>query len=182
MDLASRPETIALRVVRKTRLLTALMAALATALIAAAPHDTAVIVDSGSTNTLGYKIEVSPDGTASLTPHNRYGAAPGAAKTFTLTTATATRFFADLQAARKANATGEPCMKSASFGTKTTVTWRGWTSPDLDCPPGNSHMAALVRDVGEIRQKAGVSTAPLNRVPLAPGPASTSTPQDGSPT
>jgi hypothetical protein len=136
-------------------------------LIAAAPRDSAVIVDSGSTNTLGYKIEVWSDGTAVITPQNRLGTAQAAPKSFTVPAATASRFFADLRAARKGNATGEPCVKSASFGTTTHVTWHGWTSPDLDCPPNNALTAALVHDVGTLTQASGANTTPMRHAPWA---------------
>lgn len=139
----------------------------AIAMVAAAPRDSALILDSGSTNTQGYKIEVWSDGTASLAPLDRVGAVQGAAKPFTVPAATATRFFADLAAARKAGVTGEPCMKSASFGTTTKIVWHGWKSPDLDCPASNAVMTALVHDVGEIRQTSGISAEPLRRAPVA---------------
>jgi hypothetical protein len=140
---------------------------LAIALVAAAPRDSAVIVDSGSTNTQGYKIQVWSDGTASITPADRFGTVQGAAKAFSVPASTATRFFADLAAARKGAATGQPCMKSASFGTTTHVVWHSWTSPDLDCPAGNALTAALVHDVGEIRQTSGIGVEPLRRGPQA---------------
>ncbi len=139
----------------------------------AAPRDNAVIVDSGSTNTLGYKIEVWSDGSASVTPQNKAGIAQGAVKTFTVSAATASKFFADLQAARSGNATGSGCIKSASFGTATHVTWQGWTSPDLDCPPLNALVAALVHDVGEIRQASGVSSQVMHGPVMVPQPAPT---------
>jgi hypothetical protein len=136
--------------------------------IAATPRDLAVIVDSGSTNTLGYKIEVWSDGSGRLTLQNRAGVAQGAPKSFTLPAATTARFFSDLQAARKGNATSEPCAKSASFGTTTHVMWQGWTSPDLDCPPEVPLTSALVRDVADIRVASGVATLPMRRVPWTP--------------
>jgi hypothetical protein len=145
----------------------ALTIGLAIALVAAAPRDSAMIVDSGSTNTQGYKIQVWSDGTASITPADRFGTAQGAAKGFSVPASTATRLFADLAAARKGAAAGEPCMKSASFGTTTHIVWHGWTSPDLDCPAGNALTAALVHDVGEIRQTSGIGAEPLRRAPLA---------------
>jgi hypothetical protein len=154
---------------------------------AVAATDGATIVDSGSTNSLGYRIQVYANGTATLTVQNRGGVAQAAAKPFTVSNAATSRFFADLKAARDGNATGVPCMKSASFGTTTRVTWHSWTSPDLDCPAGNALTAALVHDVGAIRAASGVDTMPLHRVVLpmrpvpvqapspAPSPASTPT-------
>jgi hypothetical protein len=132
--------------------------------VAATPRDTAVIVNSGSTNAVGYKIQVWSDGTAAITTQN--GANSPAAKNFTISAAAASRFFADLAAARKDGAKSAACMKSASFGTSTHVTWQGWISPDLDCPPKNSLGAALVQDVQTIRQASGISAIPLRRTPL----------------
>ena len=50
-------------------------------------------------------------------------------------------------------------MKSASFGSSTYVTWQGWRSPDLTCPPSDATGKSLVNDVEEIRKAAGVSGA-----------------------
>jgi hypothetical protein len=153
----------------------------------AAATDGAIIVDSGSTNSLGYRIHVWTNGTASLTVQNRGGVAQAAAKSFSVKQSTSTRLFADLKAARDGNATGAGCMKSASFGTTTRITWHDWTSPDLDCPAGNALTAALVHDVGEIRAASGIDTMPLHRgvmpirpmpvqaPPAAPSPAATPT-------
>jgi hypothetical protein len=133
--------------------------------MAAAPPDSAVIVNSGSTNSYGYTIQISSDGKGTVTLQNRGGAAAHAAKPFTAPAATVARFFADLSAARKGNATTAPCMKSASFGTSTHITWQGWTSPDLGCPPSGALGDALVRDVDAIRQAAGISAFPLRQAP-----------------
>jgi hypothetical protein len=142
-----------------------LLAALAiTSCVAAAPRESAVIVNSGSTNSYGYSIEVWSDGTASVTMQRR-GSATGTPKPFTVPTATATRFFADLAAARKGNLTTGPCMKSASFGTTMRVTWQGWTSPDLSCPGDDSAGDALIADVAAIRQAAGLPEMPLVQSP-----------------
>jgi hypothetical protein len=54
-------------------------------------------------------------------------------------------------------------MKSASFGTSTHITWQGWVSPDLECPPKTSAGDALVKDVQEIRQASGSANAPLRQ-------------------
>jgi hypothetical protein len=140
-----------------------LLAALAIGtLVAAATPDSAVIVNSGSTNTYGYSIAVSSDGKGSVTIENR-GTASSTPKPFTVSAETASRFFSDLAAARKGNAVTVPCMKSASFGTSEHVKWQGWVSPDLSCPPKDSLGNALVKDVSEIRQAAGVSASPLRQ-------------------
>ncbi len=126
---------------------------------AATARDGAVIVDSGSTNTAGYRIEIWSDGTATIAPHRR-GAAPGPAQPFSVLGGVTARFFADLKAAKAANVTGSPCMKSASFGTTTRATWHGWTSPDLDCPSENALLSAVIHDVNLIRAASGIGSLP----------------------
>jgi hypothetical protein len=128
----------------------------------AVPRDSAVIVNSGSTNTSGYRIEVWADGSASIAMVQQRFASPGPAKSFTVPAQTVKRFFDDLAAARKGNVVTEPCMKSASFGSTTKVTWQGWTSPDLSCPPKDSLGTALVTDVNDIQKASGVGAAPLH--------------------
>lgn len=128
--------------------------------VAASPVDSAVIVNSGSTNAYGYSIHVSSDGHATVTLQERGGAAASTPKPFTVSAATTARFFSDLAAARKGNAVTVPCMKSASFGSSLHITWQGWTSPDLTCPPKDALGDALVTDVGAIRTAAGISESP----------------------
>jgi hypothetical protein len=125
--------------------------------VAAAPsRDNAVIVNTGSTNTPGYKISVWSDGSASVTMSHRDGSPAGSPKSFSVAPATAARFFSDLAASRAGKAVTAPCMKSASFGTSTHINWNGWVSPDLDCPPNDSLGDALVRDYQEILKASGV--------------------------
>jgi hypothetical protein len=139
--------------------------------VGAAPRDTAVIVNSGSTNSYGYSIQVWSDGKASVTLKENGGAAVSTPKAFTVPATTAARFFSDLAAARKGNATTVPCMKPVSFGTSTHVTWQGWTSPDLTCPPKDQLGDALVKDVDEIRQASGIPALPLrNHAPVTSTP------------
>ncbi len=130
-------------------------------LVAATPRDSAVIINSGSTNTVGYAITVWSDGKASLTTQNRDGSSTGPAKAFSVPPETASRFFADLATAKKTNAVTVLCMKSASFGSSMHVKWQGWVSQDLECPPKDSAGQALVKDVDEIRQASGLAQTPL---------------------
>jgi hypothetical protein len=130
------------------------------ACVAASPPQSAVIVNSGSTNTLGYTITVSSDGKGSVTMQARGGTA-GAPKSFAVSAAAAAKFFDDLAAARKSNEATVPCMKSASFGTTVRITWQGWTSPDLSCPPKGPEGDALISDVAAMQKAAGISELPL---------------------
>jgi len=112
-----------------------------------AAADSAVIDNSGSTNTAPYTITVRPDGTA------RVEISPGHKETKKLADATTAAFFKDLHAALPL---GEletaPCMKSASFGTRTTVRYRGATSPDLSCAM-DERGKRLAADVAKIAQE-----------------------------
>lgn len=142
---------------------------LAAAAAAAPSRDGASIVDSGSTNTAGYTIDVWSDGTASVTYQNRTSAA-ASTKSFTFSPTVALRFFADLRAARAGKAQAQPCMKSASFGTSTHVRWHGWVSADLDCPPGDKLTSAVLDDVNAIRAAGKVTAIPLRGGMFPGGP------------
>jgi hypothetical protein len=132
-------------------------------LMAVSPPDSAMIVDSGSTNANGYTIHITADGNASVTFQPRGGSPIGTPKPFTVPAATTARFFSDLAAARKGNLATVPCMKPVSFGTTLKVTWQGWTSPDLTCPPKDSLGESLVSDVAAIRKAGGID-------PISPHP------------
>lgn len=114
------------------------------------------IVNSGSTNTLGFTIAVGSDGGATLTMAH-------ATKTFHVADATLKKFLADLNAARRMTTSpAGGCMKSASFGSSTRIAWQGWTSPDLECPAPNAQIAALADDVHAVREAAGIGGPTLH--------------------
>lgn len=130
--------------------------ALAANACVSAAASAATIVNSGSTNTLGFSIAVGSDGSAALTMQQT-------TKKFHLSDATLKKFFSDLAAARKAtNAPASGCIKSVSFGSATRIAWQGWTSPDLECPASNSEIAALADDVHAIREAAGIGGPTLH--------------------
>jgi hypothetical protein len=114
-----------------------------------APTD-AVIRNSGSTNTLGYTIVIHADYTADVysngeTQHKAVGAAQ------------AKWLFDKLNAAEPLNVVGAGrCMKSASFGTYTTIRYGGQMTPDLSCG-GGPEARELMRTVGVIVNQLGVS-------------------------
>jgi hypothetical protein len=119
----------------------------------------AVIVNSGSTNIPGYTLRVRDDGWTTLEQS-------GATQHKRVDKALATRFFADLNAAGPLSALPRAmCMKSASFGSVTTVAYRGARSPDVSCPSSSSAQTALGADVNALRDAAGVSQAPGRRLP-----------------
>jgi len=146
-------------------------AALATLAMATTPDQVAVIVNSGSTNTAGFKLTVHTSGQSTAIMQNRAGVAQSAVREFTVSSKQSGSLFADLKAAKAAPAAAQGgCMKSASFGTSTHVQWQGWTSPDLDCPSDDPAVAALKNDVVAIRTAAGIGPLPLLHHPAAEGP------------
>ena len=138
---------------------------------AAQPRDGAVIHNTGSTNFLGYTIKVWSDGSATSVRSNRAGAAIDHASNGSLPTDLTRKFFADLKQAKKSgNATGRPCMKSASFGSATFVQYHGWTSPDLECS-GDGYVVALAAEAHRIAATFRVRNTPMNapvRRPMLP--------------
>ena len=87
----------------------------------------AMIRNSGSTNTAGYTIVVHPDASVDMTVDGELThASAGVAQVRWL--------FRKLSAAGPLDAmAGGHCMKSASFGSSTTIAYDGKTSPDLTC-------------------------------------------------
>jgi hypothetical protein len=136
---------------------------IALAAAAAARPDGAVIHNSGSTNTSGYSIKLWSNGRGELTMGR--GPGWGTGRVFELDQSVAERFFSNVKAARQDPGTPGHCMKSASFGTSTTVQWHGWSSPDLQCPPLSSAVQAVAADVRDIQQAASIGNQ-LRRIPL----------------
>jgi hypothetical protein len=131
------------------------------------PLDGATIANSGSTNAIGWQIEIRSDGSGVVGRHN-----------FSVPAPQARRFLRDARAARDSRVEGRGCMKSVSFGTRLTVTYHGWTSPDLSCPAASQLLAQLARDA---RQIIAVAQPPVSlhrvRLPLEPRRAPTSPPR-----
>jgi hypothetical protein len=129
-----------------------------------APRDRgfAAIVDSGSTNTNGFRIVVEPLGrTQSMIvprgPQSHAGEPP-AATTGTIPDMLARRLYSDLDAAWPLSSLPpQHCFKSASFGTRLTIEFAGQTTPDLSCSRiTNPSVRALAKDAREIIEAAGV--------------------------
>ena len=108
-----------------------------------------MIENTGSTNTKGYKMTVSSSG------------AIMDGKALVLPPAMSKKLFRDLAAAMPL--TGLPArhgMRSASFGTRTFITYKGQQSPDLTFGGGDARATALKADVDAITQQLGVTNAP----------------------
>jgi len=118
--------------------------------LAFGPND-AVIVNSGSTNFSGYTLVIHPDFSAEV-------AVNGVARQTAVLEADAKSLFAKLDGAMPLDslAIGH-CMKSASFGTTTTIAYHGKVTPDLSCG-----VDAAGR---ELARAAAVITSKLNIVP-----------------
>jgi hypothetical protein len=112
------------------------------------PND-AVIRNSGSTNTTGYTIVVHPDFHAQIYSN-------GVTQDRTIAAPQAKWLFEQLNAAMPLDMVGVGrCMKSASFGTTTTIRYRGQVTPDLSCG-GGSTARELMRTAGVIVNQVGV--------------------------
>lgn len=109
-----------------------------------------VIVNSGSTNSPGFRIVVERSGDAKYTPTRRAESPEPVQRR--VPAALVRRFYADLEAAKPLSALpAEHCAKSASFGTKLTVESGGDVTPDLSCPsPHDPRIRTLARDTNEI--------------------------------
>jgi hypothetical protein len=164
-------KSFSLRITRVAFALSLMVLPLAVCAANTPARDGATIVDSGSTDWSGYKMDVWPDGNADLTLQDRGRATHGPVKTFTISVSLAHRFFADLKAARDGNAAAkEFCGTYAGDATTAYVQWLGWRSPDLACAPApNSVLTlALINDVNAILSASGVDRSRQQRPVLAP--------------
>lgn len=131
--------------------------------------DGATIANSGSTNAAGWTITLRSDGRGSVAGSSSSELQAGTQRSFSVDPSLAQRFLAAARAARGANAAGRPCVKSVSFGTRLTVTYHGWTSPDLSCPPASALLATLSADVSLIENAAHPpSGSRIIHVPMQP--------------
>lgn len=125
--------------------------------LALVTSNTAVITNTGSTNTIGYRIYVSPSGQVSYVDGN--GRSTG-----TISARLAKKLFQDLRHDNPLSSlpTQQPCRKSTSFGTSTFVALGGERSPDLSCP-GNNQAKQLLSDVSAIVKALNVSNIPRSQ-------------------
>lgn len=117
--------------------------------------DAATIVDSGSTNRSGFRIVVDQTGAAEMTVTPRgVGARQAQPEPVQrhLPQALVDSFYSSLKAAGPlASLPAGHCMKSASFGSRMTVSFGGEETPDLTCGDGgNAALADLIKEVGKI--------------------------------
>src|SRR5215469_6345920 len=113
-------------------------------------YNQATIVNSGSTNTAGFRIALRRSGAAEYTSvprgvNTRSGEPEKAEPEKSgreIPKDLAMRLFADLEAAKPLSSLPAPhCMKSKSFGTRLTIEFGGEATPDLSCGDGgNDHL------------------------------------------
>jgi hypothetical protein len=125
------------------------------------PRGAAVILNTGSTNFLGYRIVVQRSGAA------EYVNGPSRA-TARLTPSVAERFYEDVTAAMPLSQLRPvACMKSASFGSMLFVWWHGQRSPDISCP-GPATVQALAADAAAIAAALHLSATGAHTIPMLP--------------
>jgi hypothetical protein len=123
----------------------------------------AVIMLTGSTNTTGYRVVVSPSGSA------EYISASGRA-TSQISSQLATRLFSDLAATAPLNTIAEGhCEKPASFATSLYVYWNHQRSPDLSCVAGEQGKS-LIDDTNAVADELGLGMRMRRPMrPMLPG-------------
>ncbi len=115
------------------------------------PPGAAVITNSGSTNSAGYTLVIVPDGSATVRQYE------GVTKA-TVAGAQTRWLFGRLRSAGPLDSLGlERCMKSASFGSRTTIAWNGSTTGDVSCSDDDASRE-LVRTINVIVTQLAVPT------------------------
>ncbi len=126
-----------------------------------APMQTAIIENTGSTNTLGYKITVMLTKTNYLVTSLSNGGKDrdvrkGGVESFF---PGAQQLFADLEKAMPLNTLPvRHGMRSASFGTQTYITYKGQRSPDLSFA-SDPRTISLKADIDQITKELHVGNA-----------------------
>ncbi len=118
-------------------------------------YNLATIVNSGSTNTAGFRIAIRRSGAAEYTSIPRGANSQNTEPEKSgreIPKDLAMRLFSDLEAAKPLGGLPAPhCMKSKSFGSRLTIEFGGESTPDLSCGDGgNEHLRAIIKDVNEM--------------------------------
>lgn len=119
-------------------------------LLASSLFAQAVITDSGSTNRPGMSVTINGKGRALIEP------SAGNKTKMTIESELSKRLMADLEAAGPLDQLkARHCMKSASFGSRLFVTYKGVRSPDLSCSgQTDPTAAALQKDLQDVIDQA----------------------------
>jgi len=140
--------------------LTAFFALLAVIVIAQAKAKAAKeypikIVNSGSTNTAAYTINIEPNGRVLYHTEPRRGVTTGGTNgKGNLPSKTIDTLYKQIKKCEPINKLpAQLCAKSVSFGFFLTLTYNGQTTPDLSCPPNNTNVKALTTTVDGVIKK-----------------------------
>jgi hypothetical protein len=128
-----------------------------------APRTTIVITNSGSTNTIGYRIVIAPDGQASFASGEGTGVA-------TMPLPILDQLDADVAAAAPLATLppGSGCARSVSFGTSTFIAVGSDRSPDLTCA-GNEIAQKVKTDIHTVVEYLNLHNVPRSTgKPLPP--------------
>ena len=123
--------------------------------VSAASSDSAVIANSGSTNTIAFEITIDKSGDAEFREIPRGAAeqshAPQTIR-IKLPESLKSRIFSDLESAKPLTSLpAGGCLKSSSFGTRARIRFGGEETPDLSCPNAtNPRIQALRRDMNNV--------------------------------
>jgi hypothetical protein len=98
-------------------------------------NDEVIVDNSGSTNFSGYRVVIDPSGQVNVMAHGRSSLNSVYQNgQYRIPAETAGKLISDLEAAMPLSGlAGTGCAKSVSFGTSTFVTYKGQTSPDIQC-------------------------------------------------
>ncbi len=118
----------------------------------------AVIEDSGSTNTPGYRLSIDPSGEAEWTLFRRRNSPACSQNKGRLAAELAQELFAGLRRLTPLEKlASRPCMKSVSFGTTLRVRYEGSESADLSCAVRTPEVQTLLADLDKINTALGIS-------------------------
>lgn len=127
--------------------------------------ETVRIVNSGSSNTAGYTIDLQEDGTVSWTvadrPHSILSTTAPSPTNMTsqISIALTNAVFRSVKQASPLNQFPiHFCIKSVSFGTMLHVIYHGEQSPDLNCPLEDARLVALNKAVREVISLLHINT------------------------
>ena len=131
--------------------------------VSARALDGGTIVNSGSTNSAAFQLDVRSDGSTTFTVQGR------APETRAIPPKSAALFLGNLRSALPLTPTkAEGCMKSASFGSSTFVIYHGHRSGDISCGQ-TLRDRTLMSDVNRIALEAKIPTLiPRTQAPTAP--------------
>jgi hypothetical protein len=116
------------------------------------PSRTARIYNSGSTNTLSWNMAIKRSGRVIIEIEGYQKPLHG-----NMPMEMTDKFFQDLDAAMPIeNLPPGHCLKTASFGTLTSIFYDGQLSPDISCPDGDQEKA-LYRDVKMMEKLMGIT-------------------------